>query len=261
MAEQFDGKVVIVTGGATGIGKEVTVLLLQRGAKVAACSRNEKNLQRLQEAHTEGKGELFTIPCDVSRADDVRRLVSAVVKRFDRIDCLVNNAGQFPVTPSLEVSEEEWDRVIDTNLKGPFMCTTAVVREMIAQGVKGCIVNISSTASLVARPGVVHYACSKAGLNMLTKALAVEFSPHGIRVNAVLPGLILTEAVQAMLTSEEGRVEHQTKVARIPIGSEGKPEDIANAILHLLSEESKYTTGSLLVVDGGYSLGIPAYRA
>ena len=131
---------------------------------------------------------------------------------------------------------------------------------MIAKGVKGQIVNISSTASLIARPGIAHYASSKAGLNMLTKVLAIELAPHGIRVNAVLPGLIATEGVQAQLRNDDAMVEHQTKVARIPLGHEGTPRDIANMVLHLITEESNYLTGSLLVVDGGYSLGIPGYQ-
>jgi NAD(P)-dependent dehydrogenase (short-subunit alcohol dehydrogenase family) len=114
-------------------------------------------------------------------------MVAAVVKRFGRIDGLVNNAGLYPTTPLLELSEQEWDQVLDTNLKGPFMCTQAAAREMIARGVKGQIVNISSTASLIARPGTVHYASSKAGLNALTRVLAIELAPHGIRVNCVLP--------------------------------------------------------------------------
>jgi NAD(P)-dependent dehydrogenase (short-subunit alcohol dehydrogenase family) len=182
------------------------------------------------------------------------------VQRFGKIHCLINNAGQYPSTPFLDLSEEEWEQVIGTNLKGPFLCSKAVAKEMIAKGVKGQIVNISSTASLIARPGIAHYASSKAGLNMLTKVLAIELAPHGIRVNAVLPGLIATEGVQAQLRNDDAMVEHQTKVARIPLGHEGTPRDIANMVLHLITEESNYLTGSLLIVDGGYSLGIPGYQ-
>jgi NAD(P)-dependent dehydrogenase (short-subunit alcohol dehydrogenase family) len=230
MTDTFQDKVVIVTGASSGIGQEVTLLLLQNGAKVAACSRNEERLESMKKSHAMPEGDILTISCDVSRASEVKRLVSAA------------------------------DQVISTNLKGPFLCSMAVAKEMIAKRVKGQIVNISSTASLIARPGIAHYASSKAGLNMLTKVLAVELAPHGIRVNAVLPGLIATEGVRAQLKNDVAMVEHQTKLARIPLGHEGTPRDIANMVLHLISEESNYLTGSLLVVDGGYSLGIPGYQ-
>jgi NAD(P)-dependent dehydrogenase (short-subunit alcohol dehydrogenase family) len=260
MTDTFQDKVVIVTGASSGIGKEVTLSLLQKGAKVAACSRNEERLQSIKTSQAIPERDILTISCDVSRAHDVRRLVSTTVQRFGKIHCLINNAGQYPSTPFFNVSEEEWDHVVGTNLKGPFLCSKAVAEVMISKGIKGQIVNISSTASLIARPGVAHYASSKAGLNMLTKVLAVELAPHGIRVNAVLPGLIATEGVQAQLSSDGGMVEHQAKVARIPLGHEGTPGDIATMVLHVISEESHYLTGSLLVVDGGYSLGIPGYQ-
>jgi NAD(P)-dependent dehydrogenase (short-subunit alcohol dehydrogenase family) len=260
MTEKFQDKVVIVTGASSGIGKEVTLSLLQKGAKVAACSRNEERLESIKNSHAVPEGDILTISCDVSRASEVRSLVNAAVNRFGGIHCLINNAGQYPSTPFLELSEEEWEQVIGTNLKGPFLCSKAVAEVMIAKGVKGQIVNISSTASLIARPGVAHYASSKAGLNMLTKVLALELAPHGIRVNGVLPGLIATEGVQAQLRNDGAMAEHQTKLARIPLGHEGTPRDIANMVLHILSEESSYLTGSLLIVDGGYSLGIPVYQ-
>jgi NAD(P)-dependent dehydrogenase (short-subunit alcohol dehydrogenase family) len=240
MTDTFQDKVVIVTGASSGIGKEVTLSLLQKGAKVAACSRNEERLQSIKTSQAIPERDILTISCDVSRAHDVRRLVSTTVQRFGKIHCLINNAGQYPSTPFFNVSEEEWDHVVGTNLKGPFLCSKAVAEVMISKGIKGQIV--------------------KAGLNMLTKVLAVELAPHGIRVNAVLPGLIATEGVQAQLSSDGGMVEHQAKVARIPLGHEGTPGDIATMVLHVISEESHYLTGSLLVVDGGYSLGIPGYQ-
>ena len=196
---------------------------------------------------------------DVSRKDDVEQLVKAAIERFGKLHGLVNNAGIYPVTGLPELDEEEWDRVLGTNLKGPYLCTRAVAREMIRKGVRGRIVNVSSTASLIARPGTAHYAASKAGLNMLTRVLAVELAPHGIRVNAVLPGLIGTEGVHDRLQDESAREEYCAKKARIPLGDEGRPEDVAQAVCYLLSERSGYCTGTLLVVDGGYSLGIPSY--
>ena len=260
MGSSFQDKVVVVTGASLGIGKALTMMLLERGAKVVASSRNEKKLQALRETAKCWQDSLLTTTCDVSRQDDVEAMVAEGVKRFGRIDGLVNNAGLYPVTPLLDLSEKEWDQVLDTNLKGPFMCSKAVAREMIARGVKGHIVNISSTASLIARPGTVHYASSKGGLNMLTKVLAIELAPHGIRVNCVVPGVIMTEGLQALIQNPTNIAEHRTKMARVPLGHEGDPGDVAKAALHFMSDESDYTTGSLLVVDGGYSLGISAYR-
>jgi NAD(P)-dependent dehydrogenase (short-subunit alcohol dehydrogenase family) len=260
MVSSFQDKVVVVTGASMGIGKTVSLMLLERGAKVVAGSRSEKKLEALKASAYPWQDSLLTTTCDVSIQDDVEAMVAEGLKRFGRIDGLVNNAGLYPVTPLLDLSEQEWDQVLDTNLKGPFMCSKAVAREMIARRVKGHIVNISSTASLIARPGTVHYASSKGGLNMLTKVLAIELAPHGIRVNCVVPGVILTEGLRAVIQNPANIAEHRTKMDRIPLGHEGDPGDIAKAALHFMCDESNYTTGSFLVVDGGYSLGISAYR-
>lgn len=260
MTDEFCNKVIIVTGASSGIGKEITLSLLQKGAMIVACSRDGNRLRRVLTSTSVRNGDLLCIPCDVSRSDDVKKLISNSMQRFGKIDCLVNNAGQFPSTPFLDLSEQEWDQVIDTNLKGSFLCSRAVAKTMIAKDVKGKIVNISSTASLIARPGIAHYAASKAGLNMLTKVLAIELAPYGIRVNAVLPGVIATEGVHSQLKDDASKVEHQAKLRRIPAGHEGTPRDISNAVLYLISESSNYSTGALFVVDGGYSLGIPEYR-
>lgn len=259
MDSSFQDKVVVVTGASLGIGKALSLMLLERGAKVIASSRNEKNLQSLRDAAKCWQASLLTTVCDVSRQDDVEAMIAKGIKYFRRIDGLVNNAGLYPTTPLLDLSEQEWDQVLDTNLKGPFMCSKAVAREMIARKVEGHIVNISSTSSTIHRPGTAHYASSKAGMNALTKVLAIELAPHGIKVNCVLPGLIMTEGLQEHMEITS-RSEHESKLDRIPLGREGDPRDIAKAVLHLMSDEANYTTGSLLVVDGGYSLGISAYR-
>ena len=259
MTDEFQNKVIVVTGASAGIGKELSLSLLQNGARVVACSRDSGRIAELESAWNRDAGELLTVTCDVSRSEDVQGLVDSATARFGKIHGLVNNAGLYPVTPFLELAEEQWDQVLDANLKGAFLCSQAAAKTMIAEGVKGSIVNISSTASLIARPGITHYAASKAGMNMLTKSLALELAPHGIRVNTVLPGLILTGRVQRQLDDPAGMAEHQTKLARIPLKQEGRPADITHAVLHFLSEASAYSTGSQLVVDGGYSLGIPAY--
>lgn len=255
----FSNQTILVTGASKGIGREVTRALLDRGAKVAACARGKEGLDRLQIEAGPAAERLFTLSCDVSRAREAEDFVRAAIEKFGGPHGLVNNAGLYPVTKLIELEEEEWDRVVGTNLKGPYLLTRAVARVMIHMGIRGRIVNVSSTASLVARPGITHYASSKAGLNMLTRVMALELAPYGIRVNAVLPGLIATEGVREQLRDEASRLEHHAKLARIALGKEGSPGDVADAVVFLLSERSKYCTGSLLVVDGGYSLGLPSY--
>jgi NAD(P)-dependent dehydrogenase (short-subunit alcohol dehydrogenase family) len=257
--DDFAEQVVLVTGASRGIGRAVVGDLLSRGARVAACARGGGGLERLRSEESPTGERLLCTAGDVSRQADVEHLVGSCMERFGRVDGLVNNAGLYPVTSLMDLEEDEWDRVLGANLKGPYLATRAVAREMVALGRGGRIVNVSSTASRVARPGVAHYASSKAGLNMLTRVLAVELAPHGIRVNAVLPGLIDTEGVREVLVDEAARAEHRTKKARIPLGDQGRPEDVVEAVRYFLSPRSRYCTGTLLVVDGGYSLGIPSY--
>jgi NAD(P)-dependent dehydrogenase (short-subunit alcohol dehydrogenase family) len=259
--EDLSGQLIMVTGASRGIGMSISRRLLDCGARVAACARGREGLERLVENVGEPEADrLFIFPCDVSRADHASAFVAATLKHFGHPQGLVNNAGLYPVRNFLELDEKEWDQVLGVNLKAPFLMTQAVARVMIEKKVPGRIVNVSSTASLVSRPGIAHYASSKAGLNTLTKVLAVELAPFRIRVNSVLPGLIGTETVMSGLSEAGARKEHEAKMARIPLGEPGKPEDISEAILYLLSEKSRYCTGALLVVDGGYSLGIPSYE-
>jgi NAD(P)-dependent dehydrogenase (short-subunit alcohol dehydrogenase family) len=151
--------------------------------------------------------------------------------------------------------------VMAVNLRGPFLVTQVVARHMIADGGGGSIVNISSTSSRLARPGIAHYGASKAGLNQLTAVAAVELAPHGIRVNAILPGVIGTERVEATaVESDDARAEHAAKLARIPLARVGEPAEVVGVALFLLSPESSYCTGALFTADGGFTLGIPHYR-
>jgi NAD(P)-dependent dehydrogenase (short-subunit alcohol dehydrogenase family) len=154
----------------------------------------------------------------------------------------------------------EWDAVLAVNLRAPFLLTQVVARGMIADGDGGSIVNVSSTASRLARPGIAHYGASKAALNQLTAVTAVELAPHGIRVNAVLPGVVGTERVHANAASGAGRLEHETKLARIPLARLAEPAEIVSVIVFLLSPEAAYCTGALFTVDGGFTLGIPSAR-
>jgi NAD(P)-dependent dehydrogenase (short-subunit alcohol dehydrogenase family) len=190
---------------------------------------------------------------DLTEDDTPSRIVEAAVERFGSVNVLVNCAGIFPSTPALEISPNEWERVFSINLRAPFLCSQEIVRWAVSNGRVASIVNVASSAGVVARPGVAHYCASKAALIMLTKALAVEWAEHGIRVNAVAPGLVETPGVTELTSTEQGREEHRRKIARIPLTRPGEPREIAEAVLYLTS--ASYVTGETLFVDGGYSAG------
>jgi NAD(P)-dependent dehydrogenase (short-subunit alcohol dehydrogenase family) len=257
--KRFADKVAVITGASRGIGKAVALALAREAASLVLAGRDAGSLKATFDAVTALGASAATVTCDVRKRRDVERLAEFAYKKMGSVHCLVNNAGQYPVTSLFEMTEEEWDEVVDTNLKGPFLCAQAFSRRMVTQKVAGKIVNISSTSSQVARPGCAHYCASKAGLNQLTRVLAVELAPHGIAVNAVCPGLIGTERVFALAQDPKNVAEHQTKLGRIPLARLGTPEEIAAAVLFLLSEEASYFTGSLLFADGGYTCGIASY--
>ncbi len=259
--ERFRREVVLVTGAASGIGLALVERLAAEGARVALADRAAEPVEAAAAAVRTRGGEALALAADVRRKAEVEAMVARVESAFGRVDALVSCAGLYPVTPLLSLAEAEWDEVLDTNLKAPFLCAQAVARSMIARGIPGRIVNVSSTAAVLARPGVAHYGASKAGLNQLTRVLAVELAPHGILVNAVCPGVIETERVLTQAASPEGRLEAEAKRARIPLGRFGRPDDVVNLVLYLLSPEAGYCTGGLFTVDGGFTLGIPAYGA
>jgi NAD(P)-dependent dehydrogenase (short-subunit alcohol dehydrogenase family) len=251
-------RAVLVTGAASGIGRALAEELGRRGTPVVLCDIDGAGLESVREKIG---GAAWTVRADVTQSDDVERMAAEARRVAGPIAGLVNSAGIYPVTPLLDLSVEEWDRVMAVNLRAPFLVTQAVARRMIADGGGGSIVNVSSTASRLARPGVAHYGASKAGLNQLTAVVAVELAPHAIRVNAILPGVIGTERVQATaVSSDDARAEHAAKMTRIPLGRIGEPAEVVNVALFLLSPESSYCTGALFTADGGFTLGIPHYR-
>ncbi len=256
---RFRDQVVLVTGAASGIGRALVVRLAAEGARVVLVDRAEEPLEAAAAAVRESGGEALALVADVRRRTEVEAAVARVEADFGRLDALVCCAGLYPVTPLLSLGEAEWDEVLDTNLKGPFLCAQAAARSMIAWGIQGRIVNVSSTAAVLARPGIAHYGASKAGLNQLTRVLALELAPHGILVNAVCPGVIATEGVLAQAGTPGGRLEAAAKRARIPLGRFGRPDDVVSLVLYLLSPEAGYCTGGLFTVDGGFTLGIPDY--
>jgi len=240
---KLKNKVAIVTGSAQGIGKGIALALAKEGASVVI-SDIKGVYDVVREIETMGVKALG-VKVDVSKKEEVEEMVERVLDRFGRIDILVNNAGIFPFVNLTEMKEDDWDKVLDINLKGIFNCTKAVLDEMIKQK-SGNIINISSIAAMVGFKGLTHYCASKAGVIGFTKATALELSQYGIRMNAIAPGGIETPGTKGMVDDNF--------INSLPIKRVGKPKDIAKTVLFLASEDSSYITGQCIVVDGGYTL-------
>jgi NAD(P)-dependent dehydrogenase (short-subunit alcohol dehydrogenase family) len=250
---RLDGKAAVVTGAASGIGREIVLSLSEADVRILAVDRDGPNLEKTCSL----AGEASTLPLVVDLLEDKapETITSEAIGAFGRIDVLVNCAGVFPSTPAIRLSTEEWDRVFGINARATFLCAQAAARHMIEMGAPGTIINIASPAGVIARPGAAHYCASKAAVIMLTKALAIEWAEHDIRVNAVAPGLVETAGVEDLLVTEEGRREHKRKIARIPLARTGEPREIADAVIFLASDAASFVTGHTLFVDGGYSAG------
>ena len=253
---KLDGKVALVTGAARGIGKEIALTLAREGADIVANALTAPNLERLAaEIATLGRRTL-TVMGDVSKKADVDRMVAAAIETFGRIDILVCNAGITRFAPFLEMTEEDWDAVIDVDLKGTFLCGQAVARHMVARQ-SGKIVNVSSLSGLGARnPTMANYASAKAGVNNLTRVMALALGEHGINVNVVAPGVINTEMGLSRRTPAELAAYHDLYRQQTALRRVGEARDIANVVLFLASEESSFMTGQVLVADGGVKDGL-----
>jgi NAD(P)-dependent dehydrogenase (short-subunit alcohol dehydrogenase family) len=256
--QQFKNETVVITGSSSGIGKGVAKRFVQEGANVFLVDINEEKLaetkKELDEMVTPNQ-EVAILSGDLRQSSTREKVVERAIKAFGKIDVLVNSAGIYPSTPLLDVTETEWDSVLDLNLKAVFFLNQTVVKTMIEKKVKGRIVNISSTASEVARPGVAHYCSSKAGLKMLTQVMALELAPHNIRVNALGPGLVETETLLNTLTTETATKEHEEKLSYSPMRRAALVDEIADGVFYFASAQSSYVTGQTLLVDGGYSAG------
>lgn len=245
-------KVALVTGGGRGIGRAVAIGFALEGAKVAI--NYHQNAEAAEEAaallRQIGRPSLV-VKADTRHRTEVESMIDRVVNQFDGIDILVNNAGISAATPFVEITEDEWDRVIETNLKGYFLCGQAVSRFMLRQGRGGRIINVSSSRQEQAWPGNAHYCASKGGIYMLTRVMALELGPYGITVNSLSPGTILTDMNRKKFSDAEFR---HRRIERIPVGRLGTPEDLVSAAVLLASDESSFINGASLTVDGGQTI-------
>lgn len=248
---KLGGKKAIITGGGTGIGKTIALEFAGAGADIAVCSRNVQNIEKVRDEIIALGRDSMAVSMDVRVREDVDNMVQQVIDEFGRIDILVNNAGTNRPTPVLDLIEDTWNLILDTNLKGLFFCTQAVARHMVKQK-SGKIINISSTASMGANePGQAAYAASKTGVNAFTKACAREFGPYGINVNAIAPGRILTPLVYASRTPEQVEKFIETGKSAAVLGRLGTVEEIAHLALFLASDDSAFITAEIIACNGG----------
>jgi len=245
---KLKGKVAIVTGAAQGIGRGIALALAKEGAKVVVSDISDKIADVVREIESLGS-EALAAKANVADSKETEGMAKAAIQKFGRIDILVNNAGIYPFKPLVEMKAEDWDRVMGVNLKGVFNCTKAVLPKMIEQK-SGNIINISSIAgAVIGYLNLVHYCASKGGVLGFTRAAALELAQYGIRVNAIAPGA--TETPGTKVVGEEALKQ----VAQtIPLRRIGQPEDIANLVIFLASDDSSYITGQLIVADGGLTI-------
>ena len=245
------GKVALITGGGTGIGKAIALAFAREGAKVALAGRRlEKLYESAREVKSSG-GEALAIACDVSKAGDAKRAVREAAEGFGRLNVLVNNAGILSVSTIEQISEEEWDRLMAINLKGPFLMCRAALPEFRKAG-GGAIVNIGSVLGLVAMKDRAAYCASKGGVTILTKAMALDHAQENVRANCICPSIVETELVKNIFAgSEKQEALRQARMATIPLRRFGQPADVAEMAVFLASDESSWLTGAAIPLDGG----------
>lgn len=250
---RLDGKKALVTGASSGFGRHFAWTLARAGADVALCARRGDRIEiEASEIHSQTGRNAVAIPLDLAEAGSIEETVRAVNLSLDGLDILVNNAGTVISKPSLTQTQDDWDAVMDVNLKGSFFMAQACAK-LMAERNSGTIVNIASILGERVSKTEIAYCVSKAGLAHMTRALAYEWARHGIRVNAIAPGYVKTDLNRAFLEGEAG----QKMMRQIPIRRFGEPEDLDGALLYLLSDASAWTTGHVLTVDGGHSLATP----
>lgn len=243
-------KVALVTGSGRGIGRAIALRMAKEGAKVVVNSVHSETSDAVKKEIESDGGRAISIPCDVSKQQDVERLIESVKHEFGTIDILVNNAGINIVKPAVEMTEEDWDQVLSVNLKSIFLCSKAAARLMIPNN-HGRVINIASIVGINPFPNRAPYASSKAAVIMLTRELAIEWARHGIMVNAIAPGFFLTDLMNEKI--REGAISEKGILKRVPMGRFGLVEEIGNLAVFLSSDESSYITGQCIAIDGGYT--------
>ena len=249
---RFAGKVAFITGAGNGIGRATALAFAGEGASVIAADRSEEHSGETVRLIEEQDGTVLAVGCDVTSSHAVQGALQRATEAFGRIDIAFNNAGvESPSTPAADITEAEWNRVIDTNLRGVFLCMKHEIPLMLEHG-GGSIVNTSSGAGIRGFPGGAAYGASKFGIIGLTKAAALDYAASGIRINAICPGIIDTEMIGRLVDDSDAR--RDAFIAQEPIGRMGTPEEIAATVLWLCSEDAAFTVGHALVVDGGQTI-------
>ena len=249
---RFEGKVALVTGAQQGIGRAVALGLARRGAAVAINYLDDPDAAEAAASEIRRAGHrCIVVQADVSKTADVARLLATAEKELGGVDVLVNNAGVFPRAAFLDLTEPDWDLVHGVNLKGSFLCAQAVARRLVERHAPGAIINVSSMAAYRGSPRGVHYVASKAGVVGLTRAMALELAPHGIRVNAVAPGL--SDTAQPRDGHSEAELAQMAQA--IPLGQMAQPESVAEVTVFLASDAARHMTGQVVHVNGGQFLG------
>lgn len=248
-SKTFTNKVAIVTGGGTGLGREMSLKLAREGAKVVIASRNMENLQGTANLIADEGGTVLAVPTDVREHSQVEALIKTVVEKFGRIDILINNAAGNFLVPSEKLSHNGWNAVVRIVLDGTWFCSSLAGKQMIEQG-EGCILNIIATYAWTGSPGVVHSASAKAGVLAMTRTLAAEWGHYGIRVNALAPGAMVTEGASKNLKFDSEKAQKVIQ-KNVPLGRLASVDEIAELALFLCSPKASYISGDVMTADGG----------
>jgi len=245
---KLQNKTAIITGAGSGIGKQIALSLAKNNANVVIAEWSKKNGQAVEKQIIKQGGQGFFIKTDVSNASQIKQMVQNTIKKFKTIDILVNNAGIVKFSPLHKTTEEDWDKILSINLKGVFLCSKAVLPTMLEKK-QGKIINISSIAGLVGFKNTGAYCASKGGIIALTREMALEYAPKKININCIAPGIIKTAMTKQMLANKKQKqiLQNSTPYPRL-----GEPQDIAQAVLYLASQDSNFVNGTVLTVDGGW---------